>query len=115
MMTTTKPKFKNEVAVKEIETTDKTTQGDRFYKYYATRDFAVHAHYNNVYTFKKDEATWVQPHKGGFGLFDGYGLIMDKIEIDGVETETDVIPAEWITRREFCTVREYKTTVWEII
>jgi hypothetical protein len=116
MTTTTAPQFATEVVTKAIDTETKTTQGKTFFNYFATQDFTLYLQYNQVRTYKAGDKVDVEPCKEGFGMIDGYRChIIDAIETNGVKTNTHIIPTEWIVRREFCIVREYKTTVFEIL
>jgi len=116
MTTTTTPKFTTEVVTKAIDTETKTTQGKTFFNYFAAQDFTVYMHYNQVREYKAGDKVNLEPCKEGFAAVDGYGChIIDAIETNGVKTNTHIVPAEWIIRREFCIVREYKTTVFEIL
>ena len=114
--TTTAPRFTTQPILKEVDTESKTTQGKTFFHHYAAKDFTVYGVYGYVQEYKVGERVNLQPHNGNFTLLDGYGCcVIDAIETDGVKTETMIVPADWITRREFCIVREYKTTTWEIL
>ena len=115
MTPTTQPEFTTEKALKEINTEAKTTQGKAFFNYYAAKDFTVYMHYNQVRTYKVGDELDVDRCGDNFTVCDSYGTIVDEIEADGVKTKTHWIPADWITRRQFCIVREYKTTTWEIL
>lgn len=115
MTPTTAPQFITEVTTKEINTEAKTTQGKAFFNYYAAKDFTLHLHYQ-VLNYKAGDKVGLEPCDDGFAVLDGYRChTIDAIEIDGVKTKTHIVPADWITRREFCIVREYKTTVWEVL
>ena len=114
--TTTAPRFATTPILKEIETENKTTQGKTFFNYYAAKDFTIHLQYNQVIQYKAGDRVALEPCKEGFGMLDGYRChIIDAIETDGIKFNTHIVPTEWITRREFCIVREYKTTVWEVM
>ena len=115
MTPTTAPEFSTEAITKEINTEAKTTQGRAFFNYYATKDFTVVIFYNQVRKYKAGDPVSVDRCGDAFTIRDGYGTIVDEIEADGVKTRTHLIPADWITRRQFCIVREYKTTTWEIL
>ena len=115
MRPTTAPEFTTEVITKEINTEAKTTQGKAWFNYYAAKDFTVYMHYNYVRTYKVGDQVDVDRCGDAFTIRDGYGTIVDEVEADGVKTRTHLIPADWITRRQFCIVREYKTTVWEVL
>jgi hypothetical protein len=115
MTPTTAPEFTTAAITKEINTEAKTTQGKAFFNYYAAKDFTVYMHYNHVRTYKAGEQVGVERCGDAFTVRDGYGTIVDEVEADGVKTKTHLIPADWITRRQFCIVREYKTTIWEVI
>jgi hypothetical protein len=115
MTPTTTPQFVTEVITKEINTEAKTTQGKTFFNYYAAKDFTVELHYNTL-NVKAGDKVQLEPCNGGFAVLDGYNChLINAIEADGVKTKTHLVPADWITRREFCIVREYKTTIWEIV
>jgi hypothetical protein len=114
--TTTAPRFTTTPILKEISTEVKTTQGKTFFNYYAAKDFTIRLQYDHVIQYKAGDRVALEPCKEGFGMTDGYRChIIDAIEMDGVKTNTHIVPTEWITRREFCIVREYKTTVWEVL
>jgi hypothetical protein len=115
MTPTTAPEFTTAAITKEINTEAKTTQGKAFFNYYAAKDFTVYMHYNDVRTYKAGEQVGVERCGDAFTVRDGYGTIVDEVEADGVKTKTHLIPADWIVRRQFCIVREYKTTIWEVI
>jgi len=114
--TTTAPRFTTKPILKEINTENKTTQGKTFFNYYAAKDFVVYLHYDQVREYKAGDKVGLEPCDGGFAVLDGYRChIIDAIETGGVKTNTHIVPADWVTRREFCIVREYKTTTWEIL
>ena len=116
MTPTTTPQFIKEVTTKEINTEAKTTQGKAFFNYFAAKDFTVYLQYNQVREYKAGDKVGVDRCGDAFAILDGYRChIIDFIEAGGVKTKTHLIPADWITRREFCIVREYKTTIWEIV
>ena len=116
MTTTTKPQFTTEAMTKEISTEAKTTQGDAFFNYFAAKNFTIKLQYGNQIKYKTGDKVALTPCDGGFTMLDGYRCcIIDAIKSGGVETNENIVPADWITRREFCIVREYKTTVWEIV
>jgi len=116
MTPTAQPEFTTEKALKEINTEAKTTQGKAFFIYYAAKDFTVHLQYGQVLEYKAGNEVGLESCQEGFALLDGYSChTIDAIEIDGVKTKTHFVPADWITRRQFCVVREYKTTTWEIL
>jgi len=116
MTPTALPEFRNEYKVTPIDTTAKTTQGKAWFNYYAAKDFTVYLQYNQVREYKAGDKVSLEPCKEGFGMLDGYRChIIDFIEADGVKTKTYIVPTDWITRRQFCIVREYKTTVWEVL
>ena len=114
--TTTTPKFTTEVVTKAIDTEVKTTQGKTFFEYYAAKDFVVHLQYNQIREYKVGDKVNLERCKEGFVALGGYRChLIDVIETDGTKTNTHIVPTEWVTRREFCIVREYKTTVFEIL
>jgi len=116
MTPTTAPEFTTTVTTKEINTEAKTTQGKAFFNYYAAKDFTVHLQYDQVREYKAGDKVSLEPCQDGFAMLDGYRChIIDFIEIDGVKTRTHIVPADWIVRRQFCIVREYKTTIWEVL
>jgi hypothetical protein len=117
MTPTTQPEFTTEAITKEINTEAKTTQGKAFFNYYAAKDFTVHLQYDQVREYKAGDKVGVDCcQDDGFAMLDGYRChIIDFIEADGVKTKTHFIPTDWIVRRQFCIVREYKTTIWEIL
>jgi hypothetical protein len=113
--TTAAPRFTTKPILKEIDTENKTTQGKTFFRHYAAKDFTIYGHYGYIQAYKVGDEVNLERCNGNFTLLDGYGCyIIDAIETDGVKTEAMVVPADWITSREFCVVREYKTTIWEI-
>ena len=115
MTPTTAPEFTTEAITKEINTEAKTTQGKAFFNYYAAKDFTLHLHHQ-VLNYKAGDKVGVDRCGDDFAILDGYRChLIDFIEADGVKTKTHLIPADWIVRRQFCIVREYKTTIWEII
>ncbi len=116
MTPTTAPEFTTAAITKEINTEAKTTQGKAFFNYFAAKDFTVYLQYNQVREYKAGDKVGVDRCGDAFAILDGYRChIIDFIEAGGVKTKTHLIPADWITRREFCIVREYKTTVWEVL
>ena len=116
MTTTTKPQFTTEAITKEISTEAKTTQGNAFFNYFAAKNFTVKLQYGNQIKYKTGDKVSLTPCNGGFAMLDGYNChCIEAIKLGGVETKALIVPADWIVRREFCIVREYKTTVWEIV
>lgn len=117
MTPTTQPEFTTVKTLKEINTEAKTTQGNAFFKHYAAKDFTVYLQYDQVFEYKAGDEVGVDCcQDDGFAILDSYRChITDFIEADGVKTKTHLIPADWIVRRQFCIVREYKTTTWEIL
>lgn len=118
MIPTAKPQFRNaDLITQEIDTTAKITQADAFFKHYATKDFTVHLQYGQTHAYKAGDQVNLEKCGEGFALLDGYGChVIDAIEADGVKTDRcHVVPADWVTSRQFCIVREYKTTIWEIV
>ena len=114
--TTTAPRFTTQPILKEVDTESKTTQGKTFFRYYAAKDFSIYGHYGYMKAYEAGDEVNLECGDGNFTLLNGYGgCIIDAIETDGVKTETTFVPADWITCREFCIVREYKTTTWEIL
>jgi len=114
--TTTAPRFTTKPILKEIDTENKTTQGQTFFRDYAAKDFTIYGHYGYIQAYQAGDEVNLARCDGNFTLLDGYGCcIIDAIETDGVKTETQFVPADWVTRRQFCVVREYKTTTWEIL
>jgi hypothetical protein len=110
------PRFTTTPILKKIDTENKTTQGKAFFNFFAAKDFALHLPYNQVIRYKAGEKVLLEPCQEGFAMLDGYDChIIDAIETGGVKTNTRIVPADWVTRREFCIVREYKTTTWEIL
>ena len=115
MIPTTRPRFVTEVITKEINTEAKTTQGKAFFNYHAAKDFTIEMHYNTR-TYKAGDRVALEPCGEGFAVLDGYNChCIEAIEADGAKTKTHIVPADWVTRREFCIVREYKTTIWEVL
>ena len=114
--TTAAPRFTTKPILKEIDTENKTTQGETFFRHYAAKDFTIYGHYGYIEAYKVGDEVNLACYEGNFTLLDAYHcFVIDAIETEGVKTNTHIVPADWVTRREFCIVREYKTTTWEIL
>ena len=113
---TVAPKFNSDsVVATPIKTEVKTTQATTFSKAFATADFELVFHYSTS-QYKVGDEISVSKFKEGYTMLDGYGChLFEEIIINGVKTKTFYIPNELIKERQFTIVREYKTTVWEIL
>lgn len=100
---TAAPDIKDTFTATALDTTVKTTEKYET-KYFAKVEFTCDYGYGQVKTYA------VGDEVGGIATKQGiaqYGC-------DGAFIE-HVIPWEKITVKTFCTVREYKTTVWEVV
>ena len=113
---TTAPKFKNQALVLEpIKTETKTTQADTFIEYTLKQNITIKFFY-----FEKEYQIGDKPpvlkREQGFCILDGYNCHEIKGYIlNGKEEKTQYLPVEFFERKEYAIVREYKTTLWEII
>ena len=99
---TAAPDIKDTFTAAALDTTVKTT--DKYEdKYFAKVEFTCDYGYGQVKTYA------VGDEVGGIATKQG----MAQYGCDGAFVER-VIPWEKITVKTFCTVREYKTTVWEV-
>ena len=101
--TTAAPNLKDAYTAIPVETTVKATEGKVATVYYA-KEQLVRQYAYNTKTYEIGEEIGGHWTEKGLAQVDGYGLM-----------EADIIPWEKIITRKFITVREYKTTTWEIV
>lgn len=103
MTPTILPRIKPQFEAIALETTGKATEkyeNKYFTKVEFTRDYG----YGQFKTYAVgDEITGVAT-AAGLAQYCNYGAVVENL-----------IPWEQITKKTFCTVREYKTTVFEIV
>ena len=113
---TAAPKFKNQALTLEpIKTETKTTQADTFIEYTLKQDITIEFPY-----WKKEYKTGDLMHVGkdekGFYMVDGYNChLIEGYTLDGKEEKGHYLPLNLFERKEYAIVREYKTTLWEVI
>ena len=113
---TAAPKFKSQALVLEpIKTETKTTQADTFIEYTLKENITIKFPYGQN-EYQIGDKLPVRKTEQGFCILGGYNSheIMGYI-LDGKEEKTHYLPAEFLERKEYAIVREYKTTLWEII
>ena len=100
-----------------VSTEEKTTQSDTVTRYSAARNFALVFRDGNKKDFQVGD--WVDGfriEKENFSMLDAYNY--DRIsgyEIDGEFFETRLVPMDFLKKRFFSVVREYRVTEWEIV
>jgi hypothetical protein len=100
--TTTAPNLKEAYTAKALETTTKTTQKE-VVRYFAKEKIVCKYAYN-THTYEIGEEIGGEWRKEGLVHLDGYGCLA-----------CPVIPWEKLEEKTFVTVREYKTTTWEVV
>ena len=113
---TAAPQFKNETLVLEpIKTEVKTTQANAFFEHTLKEKITVQF----VYTKKEYEAgnkLPVRKDPEGFYMLDGYNChVIEGFTRNGKEEKTHYLPEKLFETKQYAIVREYKTTLWEII
>jgi len=104
LLTTTAPNLKAAYTAVPLETTTKTTEGKVVTCYYAKEQIVCDYGYNQITTYEIGDRINGEYRKDGLVQADTYGCLTTK-----------TIPWEKIVTREYITVREYKTTTWEIL
>ena len=114
---TTAPKFKDQTLVLEpIKTETKTTQADSFVEYTLKENVTIQFPYGNRKEFQIGDKLPVQKRKEGFCILDGYRCHeIEGYTLNGQEEKTHFLPLELFERKEYVIIREYKTTLWEIL
>lgn len=103
MTPTILPRIKPQFEAIALETAGKATEKYET-KYFANVEFTRDYGYGQVKTYAVgDEVTGI-PTAHGLAQYCNYGAVVE-----------NVIPWNQITTKTFCTVREYKTTVFEIV
>ena len=100
-----------------VSTEVKTTQSNTSIRYSATRDFTLLLPHKSKREYKVGD--WVNisdiSDAGAYWL-DGYRChLIDGYWVGEEFTKSNYFPAEFVQKRLFCIVREYKTTEWEIV
>lgn len=99
---TAKPNLKPQYKAKALETTSKATE--KFEEKYFTKvEFTRDYGYGRKKTYKVGDEIGGLAQKNGLAQYCNYGAVVENF-----------IPWEKITVKTFCTVREYKTTIFEI-
>jgi hypothetical protein len=113
---TAAPKFKNQALTLEpIKTETKTTQADTFIEYTLKQDITIEFPYNKK-EYKTGDKLPVRKADQGFCILDGYDChVIEGYTLNGQEEKTHYLPTELLERKEYAIVREYKTTLWEVI
>jgi hypothetical protein len=113
---TTAPKFKNQALVLEpIKTEVKTTQANTFIEYTLKQKITIQFPYIKK-EFQAGSKLPVRKTEQGFCILDGYNCHeIDGYILNGQEQKTPYLPLELFERKEYTIVREYKTTLWEVI
>ena len=113
---TAAPKFKNQALTLEpIKTEVKTTQADTFIEYTLNQNITIQYLYAQK-EYQAGDKLPVRKGEQGFYILDGYNC--HEIEgyiLNGQEEKTHYLPLDLLARREYAIVREYKTTLWEVI
>lgn len=104
METTTAPHLKDAYTAVPVGTVTKTTEGKVTTHYYAKEQIVCDYGYNQITTYEIGDRIYGEYRKDGLVQADTYGCLM-----------TETIPWEKITKKDYITVREYKTTTWEIL
>jgi hypothetical protein len=113
---TSKPEFRNHFEVVALDTETKKTQSATFSKLEVLKAFTVHCVYGQVTTYNVGEFFAGAKSEEGYCILDGYKChAIEQVEVDGVKTQTSYVPTEYIKERRFSTVKEIKTTTWELI
>lgn len=103
MNTTIAPQIKPQYTALAIETTTKATERYET-KYFTKVEFTRDYGYGQVKTYTVGDQIEGVATEQGLAQYCNYGAVVENI-----------IPWENITKKTFCTVREYTTTVWEIV
>lgn len=101
---TAAPHLKDAYTAVPLETTTKTTETKSYTCYYAKEKIECKYAYGQAIVYQTGDQIRGEYTKKGLVQADGYGLL-----------ECDVIPWDKIVTRDYITVREYKTTTWEIL
>lgn len=99
---TAAPDIKDTFTAAALDTTVKTTEKYET-KYFAKVEFTCDYGYGQVKTYAVGDEVGGIATKQGIAQYGCDGAFIER-----------VIPWEKITVKTFCTVREYKTTVWEV-
>lgn len=113
---TTAPQFRDEtLTAVPIKTETKKTQANAFTEYTFKEAITVQF----VYTKKEYQAgdkLGVQKDEQGFFMLDGYNChVIAGFTRNGKEEKTHYLPLDLFEAKTYAIVREYKTTLWEII
>jgi hypothetical protein len=100
--TTAAPNLKDAYTAIALDTTTKATQKE-VVRYFAKEEIVCDYGYN-THTYKVGEEIGGEWKKEGLAQIDGYRCLV-----------CPIIPWEKIEAKTFITVREYKTTTWEIV
>lgn len=113
---TTAPQFKNEALVLEpIKTEVKTTQANAFFEHTLKEKITVQFAYTKQ-EYEAGEKLAVRKDPEGFYMLDGYNChVIEGFTRNGKEEKTHYLPEELFETKQYAIVREYKTTLWEII
>ena len=103
MTPTILPDIKPEFKAIALETTGKKTEKYET-KYFAKVEFIRNYGYGETKTYAVGDEIGGVATKNGLAQYCHYGAVIEKL-----------IPWDQITVKTFCTVREYKTTVFEIV
>jgi hypothetical protein len=100
---TAQPNLKPHYKAIPLDTTNKTTQ--RFEdKYFAKVEFTLDYGYGQIKTYTVGDEIMGIATKDGLAQYCNHGAVVEHF-----------IPWENITTKTFCTVREYITTVFEVV
>ena len=97
------PDIKPEFKAIALDTTGKTTEKYEE-KYYTKVEFTRDYGYGQTKTYAVGDEIGGVATKNGLAQYCVYGAVIEKL-----------IPWDQITVKTFCTVREYKTTVFEVV
>jgi len=114
---TAAPKFKNQALTLEpIKTETKTTQANTFIEYTLKQDITIQFVYTINKEYQAGDKLPVRKADQGFCILDGYDChVIEGYTLNGQEEKTHYLPTELLERKEYVIVREYKTTLWEVI
>ena len=113
---TAAPQFKNETLVLEpIKTEVKTTQANAFFEHTLKEKITVQFVYTKQ-EYEAGEKLAVRKDPEGFYMLDGYNChVIEGFTRNSKEEKTHYLPEELFETKQYAIVREYKTTLWEII
>jgi hypothetical protein len=114
---TTAPQFKNQDLILEpIKTETKTTQANTFIEYTLKQNVTIQFVYAITKEYQAGDKLPVRKADQGFCILDGYDChVIEGYILNGQEEKTHYLPLNLFERKEYVIVREYKTTLWEVI